>query len=328
MKEQWPAARLEREPDQAGLESMLQALLPGARMLRAQRLPGGCSNRNYRVDLRDREQPLLLRIYLRDPQAAPLEQAIAHRLEGLLPVPVVLARASSNPFTGHPYALTTWLEGETLGAALHSAGPDPRVGAELGRAVGAALAVLGGVTFPQPGLLDAALRVRFPIARGSAGFLDVLAMVESERMHERLGPALSRAYRTLVAREAPRLEVLRDQPPCLVHSDYDPGNILVRRVDGAWRVTGVLDWEFAHSGSALADLGHILRPPTGSMPGFPQGLAAGYTGAGGFLPGDWRALSRLLDLTAFAEFLGRPDAGPEVIRTARGAIEDTLATWA
>jgi hypothetical protein len=92
-------------------------------------------------------------------------------------------------------------------------------------------------------------------------------------------------------------------------------------------VSGVLDWEFAHSGSPLADLGHLLRPPAGALPGFEQGLLDGYTGAGGSLPAAWRPIARLLDLVAFVEFLSRPGAGPEVVRSARGAIQDLVRSW-
>ena len=152
-------------------------------------------------------------------------------------------------------------------------------------------------------------------------------MLESDLVFDRLGPALGRAYRTMVEQESHLLDALRHETPCLVHSDFDPSNILVRRMGGHWCVSGVLDWEYAHSGSPLADLGHILRPPAGEVPGFQQGLVQGYTARGGKLPSAWRAISRLLDLAAFVEFLSRPGAGPEVIRSARQAVQKTIHTW-
>jgi len=176
-------------------------------------------------------------------------------------------------------------------------------------------------------MLDAGLRVAQPIQRGQAGFLEILRTLETDRVFERLGPALGAAYRAFVQRESHRLEALRHAPACLVHSDFDPSNILVRRVDGRWTVSGVLDWEFAHSGSPLEDLGHLLRPPAGAVPGFQEGLVKGYTDAGGQLPPGWRGMASLLDLTAFVAFLARPGAGPEVIRAARHAVRNTLQTW-
>jgi aminoglycoside phosphotransferase (APT) family kinase protein len=41
---------------------------------------------------------------------------------------------------------------------------------------------------------------------------------------------------------------------CLVHGDYRPGNLLFE----ADRISGVLDWEFAHLGSPLRDLAWLL----------------------------------------------------------------------
>jgi len=135
------------------------------------------------------------------------------------------------------------------------------------------------------------------------------------------------AYRTLVEQESHRFDTLRDESPCLVHSDFAPGNIRVHRTGDGWSVSGILDWEYAHSGSPLADLGHILRPPAGAVPGFQQGLISGYTGSGGKLPPGWRALSLLMELIAFVEFLSRPKAGSEVVLSACRAIQDTIQTW-
>lgn len=57
------------------------------------------------------------------------------------------------------------------------------------------------------------------------------------------------------------LAVLADRPPrstgtVLVHADFKPGNILL---DGD-RVTALLDWELAHLGDPLEDLGWVTQP--------------------------------------------------------------------
>jgi aminoglycoside phosphotransferase (APT) family kinase protein len=44
---------------------------------------------------------------------------------------------------------------------------------------------------------------------------------------------------------------------CLVHSDFNPKNLLVDPETA--RITGLIDWEFAHAGSPYADLGNLLR---------------------------------------------------------------------
>ncbi len=52
----------------------------------------------------------------------------------------------------------------------------------------------------------------------------------------------------------------------LVHGDFGGRNLIVRQVAGRWVAAAVLDWEFALSGSPLADVGHFLRGV--AAPGF------------------------------------------------------------
>ena len=50
-----------------------------------------------------------------------------------------------------------------------------------------------------------------------------------------------------------------EQRTVLVHSDFNPKNILVDLSIGARSVAGVVDWEFAHAGSVYADIGNFSR---------------------------------------------------------------------
>jgi aminoglycoside phosphotransferase (APT) family kinase protein len=63
----------------------------------------------------------------------------------------------------------------------------------------------------------------------------------------------------LAGRSQERLD--RFRRACLVHSDLNPKNLLVDRDTSA--VTAVLDWEFAHAGVPVADLGNLLRHDRG-----------------------------------------------------------------
>jgi aminoglycoside phosphotransferase (APT) family kinase protein len=92
-------------------------------------------------------------------------------------------------------------------------------------------------------------------------------------------------------------------------------------------VAAVLDWEFAFSGSPFFDLGNLLRPPLGDMPGFEQAVHDGYVDAGGVLPTRWRQMSLLQDLLAWADFLNRPNTNAALIRDGRTIIMRTMATF-
>jgi aminoglycoside phosphotransferase (APT) family kinase protein len=126
-----------------------------------------------------------------------------------------------------------------------------------------------------------------------------------------------------VEREGRRLDAWLGRP-CLTHGDFNGANILIRRLGPAWEVAAVLDWEFAFSGSPAFDFGNLLRPPLGQREGFVRAVAEAYVEAGGYLPGEWRAISCLADLYAWADFLNRPNAGAALIKDARRIIRKII----
>lgn len=85
--------------------------------------------------------------------------------------------------------------------------------------------------------------------------------------------------------------------------------------------------EFAFSGSPMMDPGNLLRPPLGELPGLKTAVAAGYRGAGGVLPDDWRRLTLYNGLADWASFLARPRITHALIDDARRMISRTLEDW-
>jgi aminoglycoside phosphotransferase (APT) family kinase protein len=80
---------------------------------------------------------------------------------------------------------------------------------------------------------------------------DPLALVRE--MHDALGqphPVFELAFRELSARR------LAGRRTSLVHGDFRMGNLMI----GPEGVTGVLDWELAHIGDPVADLGYLCVP--------------------------------------------------------------------
>jgi hypothetical protein len=73
------------------------------------------------------------------------------------------------------------------------------------------------------------------------------------------------------------------------------------------------------------DFGNLLRPPLGLRTGFADAVARGYREAGGTLPADWKTHAQLADLTAWAEFLTRPNIGDALIADARTTFEAVLS---
>ena len=112
----------------------------------------------------------------------------------------------------------------------------------------------------------------------------------------------------------------------LVHGDFNKRNLLVRETGGRWSVAAVLDWEFAVSGSPLADFGNLLRYERAARPLVEPHFSAGYVRAGGRLPRDWRRLARWVDLLSLCESLTHDelpdDVIPELVELVRATIED------
>ena len=111
----------------------------------------------------------------------------------------------------------------------------------------------------------------------------------------------------------------------LVHGDFNRRNLVLRCEAGRWSVAAVLDWEFAVSGSPLADLGNFLRYERASQPLAEPHFSAGYLHAGGALPENWRNLARLIGLTSMCESLTRDelpdDVVSELVELARAVVE-------
>ena len=322
MREGWERSTSELDIDSATVSALIQPAFPGATVTSAERTTGGLANANYRVEISGRDRPLLLRLCLREAASAPKEAALAKRLADRAPVARLLHYAEANAATGHPYLLLEWIDGERLEVVSADAGDSDL--AELGAAVGEALAAIGSVTFPKPGFLDGALDIARPFLLDGQGYLSFLDEVLADGLVAgKLGAALTARLQSFARQEAPALDSL-DPTPRLVHSDFGGSNILVRRQSGRWSVAAVLDWEFAFSGPQIIDFGNLLRPPLGRKAAFVDAFIRSFADRGGTVPDDWRRLASFVDLLAWVDFLNRPAAGPQLIADARTMIETTL----
>lgn len=315
MRERWtrttPVLALEREE----AEALIRPALPDARVLRLEPLGGGHSNTNIRAVLDDGS--VVLRLYQRDPGQAAKEAALATLVAGKVPAPRYL-HVGARETNGQTYAVVEWVDGVPLALAAKRA--DDEALDAMGGSVGAVLAAIHAFTFDGPGMLDGALKITpFPAGLMLSGYFrhcfEGLAGA-------RLGKALADAVVDFAARNEGRLEAW-SHPARLVHFDFGASNILMARGEPT-RVAGVVDWEFAASAAPSADFGNLLRPPLGQRDAFVAGLERGYRAAGGFLPGDWRELTRIADLGAWVEFLTRPNVGDAVIEDARRALQDAV----
>jgi aminoglycoside phosphotransferase (APT) family kinase protein len=314
------------------LTTLLQPAFPGQTVTFGELASGGLVNTNIRLELSAHQRPVLLRLYTRDPNldaaqmpdVAAKEAAIHRLLAPRLPVPRMFFASPDNPITGHAYMLRDWADGERLEVVAQTQTPAVRMA--LARDIGVVLAGIHNVTFGTGGFLDGQLNVR-PFPPGLGGPLpELLETLLGARGKERLGPELTRDLMAFAERE-PNLGASWPGPPSLTHGDFGGSNILVRIDELGTRVTAIVDWEFALSSSPMMDLGNLLRPPLGELPGFEDAVASGYRQAGGVLPDDWRRLTLYNGLADWASFLGRPQINDALIEDARKMISRTLESW-
>jgi fructokinase len=198
--------------------------------------------------------------------------------------------------------------------------------AQAAYSAGQTLAALGHVTLPTPGWITTGLRVAEPLLPGSNALpRSVDRCLESPILRARLTKRFSDRFHDFVWTWAPRLAQLESESH-LVHGDYGKRNLLVRRDCAAWKVVAVLDWEYAVSGSPLADIGHLLRYECASRPLLEPAFSTGFLNDQGRLPNDWRQLARVLDSIALCESLTREcipdDIVAELTELLRAATDD------
>jgi aminoglycoside phosphotransferase (APT) family kinase protein len=244
----------------------------------------------------------VVRIYppgRRADSAPEVDAAVLRLVRGLVPVPDVLEVRRADAAADQPGLLVmSYLPGQRGDLVL----PDltDAETATLGEHLGDLLADLAGMPTQRSGpFVDADLTIGdFGLPDGLAGFvadhaialgweLDLLASLEAVAVNAQT--LLDGVGRT-----------------CLVHSDLNPKNLLVDT--DTLTVTGVLDWEFAHSGSPFTDLGNLLRFDRRSA--YVDAVLAVWCDRRGGTPHEALELARAADLWALVDLAARRGENP------------------
>lgn len=261
-----------RNPHQPFDRSLIRDFLGGRELLSVELLAAGKSNTNYKLTLSD-DVAYVLRLYSRG--SAQRETYVMDLVRDIVPVPLEIAR-------GESWSVFSFLEGELLEGVPEQSG-----------AAAEALARISSVVFESPGWVNPDGSISAFSFGGVRGFIsemferaDVRGWIGREAVHEVL---------KIVKRQSRRLDELHAER-CLVHGDFNPTNILIS--NGV--VSGILDWEWCHSGTPYMDIGNLLRHTDDDYHGL---IKSGLEAGGMSLPADWRARADLVDLTSHLEFL-------------------------
>jgi Ser/Thr protein kinase RdoA (MazF antagonist) len=264
-------------------------------------LAGGFSGETFVADAGG--QRTVVRVYAesgarRGPDAPEVDAAVLHLVRGLVPVPTVLEVRRGEPEADVPGLLvTSFVPGERLDLLLPTL-DDDALGI-VGTACGDLAGRLACMPMPRPGVLAAAGDGSLVVAPLPPGWQDLEEYAEQQRAV--LGLDEQAAGRLLTLARAAQDRLDRVGRASLVHSDLNPKNLLVD--PDSLAVTALLDWEFAHAGSPLTDVGNLLRFER--QPAFRAGVLAGYRARVPDAPPDLERAAEAADLWALLELAGR-----------------------
>ncbi|MFO1257544.1 MAG: aminoglycoside phosphotransferase family protein [Gammaproteobacteria bacterium] len=297
---------------------MIRFAYPEKKLISFDLIAGGCANFNYKIHLEHQSQPLLLRVYLRDKTAAYREQKLAALISKMVPVPLTYYIGE---IEGYQYAITEFMQGLSLRDLLLSKPSYDLSG--IMYEVGMILSKIAAYEFPKAGFLNNKLEV---VQNESSDIINFSKdCLNDKTILAALDPSMIAEITKSIEEHASLFHT--DDDKHLVHGDYDPANIFVDKINGTWVITGILDWEFAFSGSYLWDVANILRYAHKMPPEFENSFLDALQKNGLILPAYWRTTIDLLNLSSLVDLLKRSDLQnhPNRITDIRELIERILS---
>ncbi len=282
-------------------------------------LSGGYRNWNYRLlPTEQLEQPDLDRV-LRlsaEPEHLAVESALLNYLAQAQPelhVPRVLHQLPG-------LLITRFCPGE-LASCLDKRLPDVELN-QLGQMIGLTLAQVHALRFTHNGFFNQQLEITEPLepfAEAWRGY--IYSVMTTEPARNRAGETICHQVLELIKDHGQLLDGILSRR--LVHSDFNLKNLLVQQ-NPDWCVSGLLDWEFAHVGAPLQDLGNFFRFEEQLPFALLEGFLSAYQAEMGPLEANWRAQAHLLDLAALSGFLAGATDRPKSQATAINRMQRCL----
>lgn len=237
------------------LLSVLKKSLDGFETLEStKRLTSGASRITFEVSTICKGKPkkLALRINpadlnedgLMSQRIAPSSEAEVMKLarSAGIPTPEIIYIFDEEDDLGEGY-LMDWMEGESVGSKISRGEEFKAIRPVLAKQCGQILGRLHSIDISATGL-ETVLEKLKPIDYVSQQY-KIYKSLKVQR------PMIEYVARWLL--ENPP----RDRPLCLVHNDFRNGNLLVNKLSG---ISGVLDWEIAHIGNPIRDIGWLCTP--------------------------------------------------------------------
>lgn len=280
------------------VEKIVQNALAESKLKSFEIISGGCINLNIKLHL-EKYPSLLLRIYLRDKDIVFKEENILNLLKEKIPAPRIL---STGEVDSYQFSIMEYIDGISLNNTIISNMEDDF--SEVMNDLGKALGKLQDFQFEKEGNLKHDLEV-IPYSEGD----DIINYAYN---------CLEKDY-TKSCFNGKEIDIIKNyintnkkhipcpSNPSLVHGDYDPANILVKKHNNIWKIAGILDWEFASSGSFLQDIANMLRYSHKLPKYMEEEFLKGVKSAGISLPSNWKNSIDILNLISLLDCLIRYD---------------------
>lgn len=300
-KSNWEKSSVQYQLAASVLEQMVRFAYPDKKLISHELIASGCANLNYKILLEAEKNPLILRVYIRDKDAANREQKLGALLKQTVPVPLTY---NIGEIDGYHFAITEFMFGMSLRDLL--LGDFPYDISLIMHEVGTLLSKITAHEFPNAGFFDKELGI-VPHSSSDDNLTYAKECLRNATVLSVLTPQVVSKISHYLEKYRSHLSSTENERH-LVHADFDPANILVCKINSAWEVSGILDWEFSFSGSVLWDVANMLRYAHKMPSEFQDAFLKGLTNGGIALPENWRITVHLLNLTSLLDCLQRSDS--------------------
>lgn len=323
LKLQWERFQAHANLD-AGIAAVLLAPYSKDTIEQVVLLSEGCANTNYKITFKNNIQALVIRIYMRDKSALPLEVAIHQLVKDTIPVPAHFYFDDTCTIYPYPYSIMEWVEGTLMRDIIVSG--DAAAISECCYDAGKYLGILSHIQFPQSGFFEKDLSIK-PFSSDEEYLPYVLNLLRQPNVIENLRINLVKAIETLVMEYA---ELFNESiKPNLTHSDYDPANMLIKKENDKYKIAAILDWEFAYSGTYYLDIGLMLRYSHRLPKCYEESFITSVKDHGIELSPHWKKKAKLMDLLCLLQLIHyhpvseRPNMNRDIV----SLVSDIAANW-
>jgi len=286
-------------------------------------LSEGCANTNIKVEFEQR-QPIVVRIYLREKESLTREIALHHLLNKRIPMPEIYYSDDSCSLIDHPYAIMGFADGELMRNIILSGNKNDI--ADCAFSAGIYLNHLRQIKLKQGGFFQDNLEIR-PFGSEEEYLPFAQSCLKKDNVQESLGTKLVDQLNRLI--EANQSYLPNKNNANLTHADFDPANMLVKKVNDHYQISAILDWEFAFSGSYLLDIGMFLRYSHKLPEFYEERFIEGIVSKGEALPVNWKKSAKLMDIICLLSLLywNPKSERPKLNQDAVSLLKHTVDHW-